>query len=80
MVYSPPAYPTIPVAPATGNARATRAGRLAGSLVGSAVRLGQEFRHDGAAPTLRRLVQRYPAILIGAGIAGFLSGRMIKGR
>jgi hypothetical protein len=76
MSYSPAAdFPVVEVQP-----RRSRTAEITGTVAGTVVRFTHDIRRDGAAATLRTWLQRYPALLVGAGIAGYLTGRMVRGR
>ena len=61
----------------------TRAARAAGGLAGSGVRLVRRVRarasvQGNALDSARAFVNRRPSALLGAGVAGFLTGRLLK--
>jgi hypothetical protein len=58
--------------------------RDVGARIGGCVRSvrcgGERLRSKDTIETLKRFVREHPSTLAGAGIAGFLFGRMLRGR
>lgn len=81
LAMAPESVATIPSRPS----KAERAARVTGGLAGSAVRFVRGMRTRSAAHSdrlepVRRFVVRHPSALIGAGVAGFLTGRLLQRR
>ncbi len=72
--------PEVTVRPAVKRGRLVSASRSAGHYTGAAVRVYQTTRREGIGEQARNLVRRYPASLAGAAAAGYLLGRILRGR
>ncbi len=76
----------------TTPSRATKIGRTAGGALGTAVRYWHKasgtartwrsngIKKDDVVKNIERFVRQHPASLLGAGVAGFMLGRALRGR